>query len=89
MRKYVSHCRRYFPRFSLAPNWRKLHRSYTVLLGLALTLLGAIQTFLPALQGVLTERRFALLTFVLGVVITVLRYVAQPSLNQEVSHGQE
>jgi hypothetical protein len=68
------------PRLCLAPNWRRLHRSFTVMLSMLLTLLAAAQDQWPLLQSFISPQRFAKVAFALGIAIAVLRYVEQKSL---------
>ncbi len=85
MRKIADQRRRWMPRFRLAPNWRRLHRSYTVILSLLLAVLSAAQDQWPLFQNFLSPTRFAVVSMVLAVLIVVLRYVDQ----QSVSEGKE
>ncbi|MGB6056312.1 MAG: hypothetical protein WBG17_13860 [Burkholderiaceae bacterium] len=84
MRKLTSQRLAWLPRFRLVPNWRRLHRSYTVGLSLLVALLSAAQDQWPLFQAIVPPQRFAILSLVLALLIVVLRYVEQPSL-----HGDE
>ncbi len=66
----------------LTRSWRRLHRSYTVQLGLALALLSAAYQALPLFRTALEESSFAWVSLLLGVLIAALRYVDQPCLRQ-------
>lgn len=64
----------------LAPNWRRLHRSYTVMFSVMLALLSAAQDQWPLFQSFITPKRFALVSLVLAILIAIFRYLEQPSL---------
>lgn len=64
----------------LTKSWRRLHRSYTVILGLALAMTTAAHELLPLFHSLITESSFAWISMVLGLLIALLRYVDQPSL---------
>lgn len=66
----------------LTKSWRRLHRSYTVILGLALALASAAYEHLPLFQSLMPPARFAWLSAGMGVLIALLRYVDQPCLRQ-------
>lgn len=63
-------------------NWRRLHRSYTVIFSVLLVALSAVYEHLPLLQAVLPSRGFAAISMIIGVVIAVMRYIDQPGLQQ-------
>lgn len=69
----------------LTKSWRRLHRSYTVILGLVLAIASAAYELLPLFRSLVAESRFAWLSMALGVLIAVLRYVDQPCLQQQSS----
>lgn len=69
-------------RIRLSKSWRRLHRSYTVILGLVLAVASASFELLPLFRSIVDESRFAWISMVLGVLIAVLRYVDQPCLQQ-------
>jgi len=71
----------------LTDNWRRLHRSYTVVVSLLLVVLAAAQEFLPLFAGVLTPRAFAWVSMGAGVAIALLRYVDQPCLRSADTSG--
>lgn len=64
----------------LTASWRRLHRSYTVICGLALALASAAYEHLPLFQSLMPQSRFAWLSAAMGVLIALLRYVDQPCL---------
>ncbi len=80
MHKLTYHRQTWTRRFRLAPNWRRLHRSYTVILSAVLALLSAAQDQWPLFQAFISPERFAVVALVLALVITVVRYLEQPSL---------
>jgi hypothetical protein len=80
MRKLTYHRQAWVRRFRLASNWRRLHRSYTVILSVLLALLSAAQDQWPLFQSFITPQRFAVVSMVLALVIAVFRYLEQPSL---------
>ena len=63
--------------------WRRLHRSYTVILGLVLAVASAAYELLPLFRSLVAESRFAWISMALGVLIAALRYVDQPCLQQQ------
>lgn len=67
---------------TLTKSWRRLHRSYTVILGLVLVVASAAYEALPLFRSLVDESRFAWISMTLGVLIAVLRYVDQPCLQQ-------
>lgn len=69
-------------RIKLTKSWRRLHRSYTVILGLLLAVASAAYELLPLFRSVVEQSRFAWISMVLGVLIAALRYVDQPCLQQ-------
>lgn len=66
----------------LTKSWRRLHRSYTVILGLVLVVASASYEALPLFRSVVAESHFAWISMALGALIAVLRYVDQPDLQQ-------
>lgn len=81
MRKLLCQRLAWVPRFRLAPNWRRLHRSYTVNVSLLLALISAAQDQWSLFQSFITPQRFAVIALVLALLIVVLRYVKQSSLH--------
>lgn len=67
----------------LTRSWRRLHRSYTVILGLVLVVVSAAYNALPLFRSMMEEASFAWISMVLGVLVAVLRYVDQPCLRQQ------
>ena len=65
----------------LASDWRRLHRSYTVVLSLVLALLSAAQDQWPLFQSFIGPHRFAHVSLALALVIALVRYLKQPALN--------
>lgn len=66
----------------LTRSWRRLHRSYTVQLGLVMALLSAAYEALPLFRSMMVDASFAWISLLLGVLIAALRYVDQPCLHQ-------
>lgn len=87
MRKLTYHRQAWRLRFRLVPNWRRLHRSYTVVLSILLALLSAAQDQWPLFQSFITPQRFATVSLVLALVIGVFRYLEQPSLRLDQHDG--
>ena len=81
--------RKRLPRFRLASNWRRLHRTYTFIFGLILVALSAAQGFLPLFQGVIDQKRFAYWSLGLGVLIVALRYIDQQSVTEDPNNEQK
>ncbi len=55
-------------------------KSKTVLFGFLLSMLGALQMWLPNLQAILTPEIYATATTVIGFIVIVLRYLTTNSL---------
>lgn len=70
-----------FPRIRLVPNWRRLHRSYTVNVSLLLAVLSAAYDKWPLFQSFVSPQRFAVISMILALVIAIVRYVEQRSLH--------
>ncbi len=64
-------------------SWRRLHRSYTVIVSVALAVLGAVYEHLPLFRALVSEVGFARVSMIVGVFIAVLRYVDQPCLRSQ------
>ena len=60
--------------------WRK---SRTVVFGFVVTLLGAVQTYLPNVQDYISPNTYGKLTLVIGVTIVVLRYLTTVPLQEK------
>lgn len=71
------------PKPRLTASWRRLHRSYTVILGLVLAVASAAYELLPLFRSLVAEARFAWVSMILGVLIAALRYIDQPCLRQD------
>jgi len=67
----------------LTRHWQRLHRSYTVIVSLLLTVVAAAHEHLPLFSGVFSPRTFAWVSMGAGVAIALLRYVDQPCLRGE------
>lgn len=67
-------------KITLVSNWRKLWKSHTVKLSFILAVLSIIQINVPVLAAIVSPQIFAWVTFVLGTLIGILRYVPQESL---------
>lgn len=70
----------------IVDNARNMHKSFTVILGVILTIFsflemnqGMITSFL---SNILTPEQFSVVTFVLGLLIVIGKYIKQPSLNK-------
>lgn len=59
---------------------KKATKSKTIKFGLAVTLLGAAQTFLPQVQGLLTPDLYGIITAAIGVTVVGLRYATSEGL---------
>ena len=80
--------RKRFFHFRLVPNWRRIHRTTTVMLSMMLVILSAAQGNLALFQSFLTAQQFAIVSMVMGVAIAFFRYLEQPSLHQD-TPGEE
>jgi len=67
----------------LTRNWPQLHRSYTVIVSLVLTVVAAAHEHLPLFAGVLSARTFAWVSMGAGIAIAILRYIDQPCLRDD------
>lgn len=61
----------------------KYLKSKTVWFGSILVALGAIQTYLPQIQTLISADTYSIATAAIGVVVIVLRAVTSTSLNQK------
>lgn len=61
----------------------KYLKSKTVSFGLLLTVLGAVQMYLPSVQQMMTPEAYGMATFAVGVIVVVLRAVTVQSLDQK------
>lgn len=67
----------------LVPNWKKLHKSCTVVLSVVATLVSLFEIILPAmglLQPVLDPATYGMIMFLLTIGIGVGRYIKQESV---------
>ena len=76
-------------RLRLVPNWRRLHRTYTVGLSVLLAALSAAQDQWPLFQTFINPKHFAAVSLVLALAIAVFRYIEQPSLRPEQHEGPQ
>ena len=71
----------------IVENPNKLYKSFTVILGALVTILSFLEmyqgTITQFLNGFLTPEQFSVVTFVLGLLIVVGRYIKQPSLGSK------
>jgi len=72
-------------KINLVPNYRKLWKSHTVKLSFLLAVLSIVQLNVPMLAAVVTPQVFAWVTFTLGTLIGILRYIPQESLKTDES----
>jgi hypothetical protein len=67
----------------LLPNWKAvLWRSWSVWLGIAASLLGAIELLLPLFQDWMPRGPFAIASLVLALAVPVARITAQATLHE-------
>jgi hypothetical protein len=67
----------------LLPNWKAvLWRSWSVWLGIAASVLGAIELLLPLFQEAIPRGPFAIASIALAVLVPIARIVAQPALHE-------
>jgi hypothetical protein len=58
-------------------------KSRTVLFGFVVTLLGALQTYLPNIQEYIAPKTYGLLTAAIGITVIVLRFLTTVPLKQK------
>lgn len=63
--------------------WKKILKSKTIIFGLVITLLGAVQTNLPYVQAILDPVTYGIATAVIGVVVIVLRFYTSTSISDK------
>ncbi len=67
----------------LVKNWKKLHKSFTVIASVFASLVGLLEVILPhmgLLQPVLDPITFGYVMFILTVLIAIGRYIQQDSI---------
>lgn len=68
----------------LVPNWKKLHKSYTVILSILAAILSLMEIIMPAMnliQPVLDPATYGVIMFILTVGIGIGRYIRQESVD--------
>ena len=79
----------------LVKNWRKLHKSFTVIMSILGFIVGVIEVVLPQMgliQPFLDPATYGILMFTMTVAIGVGRYIQQDSLvnqNDSTKEGNE
>lgn len=69
---------------ALIPNWRQvLFGSWSSRLGFLASVLGALQVFLPDLEGVMPKYAFAMATLAVTALIPIVRVIQQQALHDE------
>jgi len=63
--------------------WAKIIKSKTIIFGFLLTLLGAIQTYLPSAQAAFDPVTYGIATAVVGVLVIVLRFFTTCSIGDK------
>ncbi|MEF8758327.1 MAG: hypothetical protein V5B36_00945 [Candidatus Accumulibacter sp. UW25] len=58
-------------------------KSKTIWFGLLVTILGALQVYLPSVQTLFDDVTYGILTAIIGVLVIVLRYVTTVPLEQK------
>lgn len=69
----------------LAPNWRKLHKTYTVVLSGVGSVFGIFEVVLPHMgyiQPQIPEQAYGWILFAMSVAIGVGRYIKQESVEE-------
>lgn len=73
-------------KLKLASNWKKLHKSFTVLLGLAGSVVGLIEVILPQMgiiQPFMEPSTYGMIMFGMSVAVAVGRYIQQDCLKEK------
>jgi hypothetical protein len=62
---------------------KKAHKSKTIIFGILVAMLGAAQTYLPELQGIVGPEVYGKLTFGIGVIVAALRVATTTDLRDK------
>lgn len=76
----------------LVRNWKKLHKSFTVIMSILGALVGLMEVILPhlgLLQATLDPVTYGYIMFGITVFIAVGRYIQQDCIHQEQHEGQD
>lgn len=64
--------------------WQMFKRSKTLIFAFLLSILGTVQMSLGIFTPYMSPERFGIFSFVVGIVVTILRFVTKTSLNDKV-----
>lgn len=63
--------------------WAKIIKSKTIIFGFLVTVLGAIQTYLPNAQAAFDPVTYGVVTAIIGVLVIVLRFFTTTSVGDK------
>ena len=64
--------------------WQMFKRSKTLIFAFLLSILGTVQMSLGIFTPYMSPERFGIFSFVVGIVVTILRFVTKTSLDDKV-----
>ena len=64
--------------------WQMFKRSKTLIFAFLLSILGSVQMSLGIFTPYMSPERFGIFSFVVGIVVTILRFVTKTSLDDKV-----
>lgn len=65
--------------------WQMFKRSKTLIFAFLLSILGTVQMSLGIFTPYMSPERFGIFSFVVGIVVTILRFVTKTSLDDKVN----
>lgn len=67
--------------------WQMFKRSKTLIFAFLLSILGTVQMSLGVFTPYMSPERFGMFSFVVGLVVTILRFVTKTSLDDKVDNA--
>ena len=64
--------------------WQMFKRSKTLIFAFLLSILGTVQMSLGIFTPYMSPERFGIFSFVVGIIVTILRFVTKTSLDDKV-----
>lgn len=64
--------------------WQMFKRSKTLIFAFLLSILGTVQMSLGIFTPYMSPERFGMFSFVVGLIVTILRFITKTSLNDKV-----